>query len=148
MHYSCDINVVSMFTCSRHDPILAMHKNSSTGRWYTEGPGLAALPWVPSLIPGGFRQISFPALLGVLCSCCCRRSTGTWKWSQRRWDLLGDAPIRLLWTGASPGQLSCTGRTFPSGVSHHCAHHSPGKAPVAPISTGTCSAGHRCPWQE
>lgn len=61
------------------------------------------------------------------------RSKGNWKWSQRRCCLLGDVPIRTLWTGASPGQLSCTsckprtGRTFPSGVCHHCAQHSPWK---------------------
>lgn len=70
----CLLNALQLWhKCCQHVHMFQAWSNNSHAheQFYliTKGPGLAALPWVPSLIPGDFcRQILFPILLVVLCS--------------------------------------------------------------------------------
>lgn len=122
MHYICDINVVSMFTCSRHDPILVMQMNSSTPKVIHKGAGLGCLAW--GSLPNPWRRPQQANLISNRVGCAlflaaAQRSMGNWKWSRRRWCLLGDVSIRMQVLGSTaappvshtPAELSL--RQFP-----------------------------------
>lgn len=117
----------------------------------TKGPGLAALPWVPSLIPGDFsRQILFPIWLVVLCSQLLHGDPWATGNDLRGGGVsLGMFPLgccelgQALGSSAAPPISHTLIELFPQEFPITELTTAQGKAPMAPISTG-----YRCPWQE
>lgn len=135
----CLLNALQLWhKCCQHVHMFQAWSNNSHAheQFYliTKGPGLAALPWVPSLIPGDFcRQILFPILLVVLCSLLLHGDPWATGSDLREGDVsLGMFPWGCCELGhvlgssaASPVSHTLTELFF--SVPHHWAHHSPGK---------------------